>query len=71
SAARSRMLPQHEPQLLQQGVGLLSMRKRAELVQGTFAVTTSPGKGTCIRVEIPMTWQEPEPGRSRAPDTPP
>lgn len=35
------------------GTGLLSMRKRAELLQGNCTVESSPGKGTMVRVEIP------------------
>lgn len=40
---------QHTP-----GVGLLSMRKRAELLQGSFQVMSKPGEGTRVRVEIPL-----------------
>ncbi|MBI2322971.1 MAG: PAS domain S-box protein [Chloroflexi bacterium] len=36
------------------GVGLLSMRKRAELLQGCFEVTSGPGEGTRVRVEVPI-----------------
>ncbi|MDO8568689.1 MAG: sensor histidine kinase, partial [Dehalococcoidales bacterium] len=36
------------------GTGLLSMRKRAELLQGTFDLESSPGHGTTVRVELPF-----------------
>lgn len=34
-------------------LGLLGMKERAEMVGGTFQLTSSPGKGTTIRVELP------------------
>jgi signal transduction histidine kinase len=34
-------------------LGLLSMRRRAELMGGTFSITTAPGKGTEIIADIP------------------
>lgn len=34
-------------------LGLLGMRERVEMVGGRFAVTSAPGKGTTVRVEIP------------------
>ncbi|MBI2863110.1 MAG: GAF domain-containing sensor histidine kinase [Chloroflexi bacterium] len=36
------------------GVGLPSMRKRAELLSGRFYVTSRPGRGTLIHVEVPL-----------------
>ena len=36
-------------------LGLLSMRERAAMLGGNFSVRTSPGKGTKIRIEIPIT----------------
>lgn len=42
-----------ERDLHRKGVGLLSMRKRAELLQGSFHMTSSRGKGTYMRVEVP------------------
>ena len=36
------------------GLGLVSMRERVELVGGTFQVKSSPGKGTKVRVKIPI-----------------
>lgn len=34
-------------------LGLLGMRERAEMIGGTFAVESTAGKGTTIKVEIP------------------
>jgi signal transduction histidine kinase len=34
-------------------LGLLGMRERAEMIGGTFTATSSPGKETIIRVDIP------------------
>lgn len=36
------------------GLGLVTMRERVEYLGGTFHVTSSPGKGTRIRVKIPI-----------------
>ena len=36
------------------GTGMLSMHKRAELLQGTCNVEAKPGQGTTVRVEIPL-----------------
>ncbi|HZD79255.1 MAG TPA: ATP-binding protein [Actinomycetota bacterium] len=35
-------------------VGLVGMRERAELVGGSFHVTSSPGHGTRVRAELPL-----------------
>ncbi len=35
-------------------LGLLSMRERAAMLGGNFSLRTSPGKGTRIRIEIPI-----------------
>jgi signal transduction histidine kinase len=35
-------------------LGLVGMRERVELLSGTFAVDSAPGKGTTIRVSIPL-----------------
>jgi signal transduction histidine kinase len=34
------------------GIGLSSMRERAERIGGTFTVSTAPGQGTCIQVRV-------------------
>jgi signal transduction histidine kinase len=36
------------------GVGLVGMRERAALVEGTLRVESEPGMGTLIRLEIPL-----------------
>jgi signal transduction histidine kinase len=36
------------------GLGLVTMRERIEYLGGTFQVISSPGKGTRIRVKIPI-----------------
>ncbi len=43
------------------GLGLLGMRERAELLNGTFAVTSQTGKGTLIQVTIPLPLTLPSP----------
>jgi signal transduction histidine kinase len=35
-------------------LGLLGMRERVEMVGGTFAITSVPGKGTTIRARVPL-----------------
>jgi len=37
-----------------QALGLLGMRERAAMLGGTFSMRSSPGKGTRIRIEIPV-----------------
>ena len=36
-------------------LGLLGMRERAEMLGGYFTVTSSPGQGTTLLVEVPVT----------------
>jgi signal transduction histidine kinase len=36
-------------------LGLLGMRERLEMVGGKFIVESSPGKGTTILAQIPLT----------------
>ena len=36
------------------GFGLASMRERAEIVGGSLAINSSPGKGTCISMILPL-----------------
>jgi PAS domain S-box-containing protein len=38
----------------QMSLGLLGMRERASLLGGTFQLSSKPGKGTRIRIEIPL-----------------
>jgi signal transduction histidine kinase len=40
-------------------LGLLGMRERVEMVGGTFVVTSAPGQGTAIQVEIPFAKGRP------------
>lgn len=35
--------------------GLIGMRERVYLLDGEFSITSQPGKGTCIRVEMPYS----------------
>jgi signal transduction histidine kinase len=35
-------------------LGLLGMRERLDMVGGKFTVTSSQGKGTCVRAQIPL-----------------
>jgi len=39
-----------------EGMGLLGMKERAELLGGTLAIDTTPGGGTRVSVEIPVDW---------------
>jgi signal transduction histidine kinase len=36
------------------GLGLISMEERARLIQGTFSVSSKPGKGTKLEVRVPL-----------------
>ena len=40
------------------GTGLLNMKKRAQSLKGMLAVESQPGKGTCVKVEIPTHEQQ-------------
>jgi len=46
-------------------LGLLGMRERVEMVEGTFAVTSALGKQTTVRVTIPVGSSSPQPKPSR------
>ena len=39
-----------------QRFGLYGMRERAQMLEGTFEVTSAPGRGTTIRVFLPR-WE--------------
>lgn len=39
------------------GMGLLGMRERIEMLDGTLTIDSTPGRGTRLRVEVP--WKEP------------
>lgn len=38
--------------------GLIGMKERVELLEGTMKIDTNPGKGTVIFIQIPLTEQE-------------
>jgi len=42
------------------GLGLLSMKERAELLGGSLNIKSKPGQGTQIDFEIPVKWETPE-----------
>ena len=44
----------HRGKAQRYGLGLVSMRERAELLGGSFQLKSSPGKGVQIRVRIPI-----------------
>jgi hypothetical protein len=37
-----------------QGLGIISMKERVRLVQGEFSIQSQTGKGTTVRVSIPL-----------------
>src|SRR5215207_7071931 len=49
-----------EPNLVQEGFGLVGMRERAALLGGTLEVESTRGAGTEIRAEIPLTTRAEE-----------
>lgn len=51
-----------EHQAYPKGVGLLSMRKRAEWLGGRFTIESNQGKGTLVSVELPQLIPEDERG---------
>ncbi len=54
-----RGLPQGSDKV-DRGIGLVSMRERAELMRGTFALRPAPGGGLVVSVRVPMTSSRPE-----------
>jgi signal transduction histidine kinase len=36
-------------------LGLVGMQERARLVGATFTIDTTPGRGTTLRIELPVT----------------
>ena len=36
------------------GLGLIGMRERVETIEGDFNIESSPGKGFCIRITVPL-----------------
>jgi signal transduction histidine kinase len=48
-------VPTHLERLLdEQHFGLIGLRERLELVQGTLEVISAPGQGTCLRIWVPL-----------------
>ena len=41
-----------------QQMGLAFMRERVRLLGGVFALDSAPGRGTCIRVDLPLTQED-------------
>ncbi len=41
-----------------EGVGLKSMRERAELLDGSLEVTSERDRGTLVRVRLPLIWKK-------------
>jgi|GEM_PF-2310759 len=41
------------------GIGITNMKTRAENLEGSFQLESSPGKGTLLRVELPLSAPEP------------
>ena len=48
-------LKRHDLAVASKSTGLFSMRKRAELLGGACAISSTPGKGTEVRAEVPIT----------------
>ena len=42
-------------EIREEGLGLLGMRERVELVDGRFEVESQPGSGTTIVAEVPVS----------------
>ncbi len=61
-----------EPQTVQpttgSGAGLLGMRERAAVLGGNLTVTSAPGRGTVITLQLPSTWGRAAGGGSTDPD---
>jgi signal transduction histidine kinase len=47
-----------EAAIQRRGLGLISMRERVRLVNGTIAIESKPMKGTTINVRVPFKSQE-------------
>jgi signal transduction histidine kinase len=41
------------------GLGLISMEERIRLVNGAFSIRSEPGKGTLVKVRVPLPLEEP------------
>jgi len=47
-------------------LGLLGMRERLEMVGGSFAINSKPGKGTIVRAQVPLINGKPVGGGGRS-----
>lgn len=58
-----------DPATARQGLGLTSLHRRAEVLGGTFVLTTAPGEGTRLQLDVPLgrawPWQQKGPPRQR------
>jgi signal transduction histidine kinase len=43
-----------DPASVEPGTGLISLRRRAEMLGGTFGIDSHPGRGTCLALDIPL-----------------
>jgi len=50
------------------GLGLRGMRERAKLLKGTLVVESGPGRGTSVRLAVPLAGRGDENGNGSAPD---
>jgi len=39
------------------GLGLISMKERAQLIHGAVSVKSAPGRGTRIEINLPISWK--------------
>lgn len=53
-----------DPRVLSGSGGLLGMRERAALLDGTFEIESAPGRGTTVRAELPMLIDPDEEART-------
>ena len=60
---RGKGLVDKSPEAVQRGIGLVSMRERAELMGGTFALRTGTSGGLVVSVRVPI-----DAGRAKAAD---
>jgi signal transduction histidine kinase len=47
-------------------LGLLGMKERVQILGGDLEVNSEPGRGTCIRILVPLPEPIPEPAKSKA-----
>ena len=56
-----------DPSAATEGFGLLGMRERVELLGGELEVESAPGRGTALRVRLPVKRRAPPDASTRAP----